>query len=425
MRRLTYVRHRFTAASIRPHWPRRTIRLRLTLLYGALFLVSAAGLLAVTYVLVSHSTGDFVITSSGSGPVSPGPDGPAIIGDASGTAGSQPIQVNGVKQLTPQQVQEQTTRFQLLSSRQHKDDLRQLVRDSGLALAIMAMLSIALGWLVAGRVLRPLRIITSAARDISASSLHERLALDGPDDELKELGDTFDGLLARLERSFQSQRQFVANASHELRTPLARQRTVVQVALADPDATFESLRAAHERVLVSGEEQERLIESLLTLTRVQAGLGRREQFDLATVAADALQARLAEAELRGLRVDAALAAAPMWGNPRLVERLVANLLDNSLRHNGPHGRIEVVTATRDRHATISVVNTGPVVAATDIDRLFQPFQRLGGERTGGREGLGLGLSIVESIANAHDAALSALPRPDGGLEIEVSFPPQV
>jgi len=274
----------------------------------------------------------------------------------------------------------------------------------------------------AGRALRPLRTITAAAQRISASSLNERLALDGPDDEIKELGDTFDGLLARLEASFRSQRQFVANASHELRTPLGRQRLVSQLALNDPAATIESLRRAHERVLASGAEQEQLIEALLTLARGQAGLDRQEPFDLAGVSGQVLHGRRAEASYLGLDLRTAACPAPLTGDPRLAERMVANLVDNALRHNQAGGWIEVTTGTGAGHAFLTVANTGPQIPPTEADRPLQPFRRLGADRTGQGRGLGLGLSIVQAIADAHGAALTALPRPGGGLRVEVTFP---
>jgi signal transduction histidine kinase len=286
----------------------------------------------------------------------------------------------------------------------------------------MTVISIALGWLVAGRVMRPLRTIITAARYISATSLGDRLAFGGPDDELKELADTFDGLLGRLDASFRSQRQFVANASHELRTPLARQRVLSQVALADPGATAETLRTAHERVLAAGAQQERLIEALLALARGQAGIEKREPFDLAAVASQVLAARQAEAGHRSLNVHTALAPAPTAGNPGLAERLVTNLIDNAMRHNVANGLVEVVTGTRAGRAALSVINTGPVVPVTAVDRLFQPFQRLSADRTGHGQGVGLGLSIVKAIADAHGATLTAHPQPDGGLRIEICFP---
>jgi signal transduction histidine kinase len=287
----------------------------------------------------------------------------------------------------------------------------------------MAALSIALGWLAAGRVLRPLRTINERARTISASNLHKRLALAGPDDEITQLANTFDELLGRLEASFTAQRQFVANASHELRTPLARAQTVAEVALGDPEATVDTLRASHERVLAAGKQQERLIEALLTLARSERGLDEREPFDLAAVTATMLHARRPEAELRGIYVHATLEPAETSGDPHLAERLVGNLIDNALRHNLPDGRVDVTTATRDGQAVLSVSNTGPLVPAAELDRLFQPFQRLGADRTDHSDGTGLGLSIVAAIAIAHGATLTSQARPDGGLHVEVGFPP--
>jgi signal transduction histidine kinase len=301
-------------------------------------------------------------------------------------------------------------------------ELHQLLVESGVALGIMALLSGALGWVVAGRVLRPLRTITASTRDISASNLHERLAVSGPDDELKELGDTIDGLLERLEASFRSQRQFVANASHELRTPLTRQRTLAQVALADPDATADSLRAAHERILASGEQQEQLIDALLTLSRSQGGTAIHRSVDLAGMAGEVVEARQPEAAVRGLQVDTSLRPATLRGDPRLVERLVTNLVDNAVRHNEPGGVVEVETATRDDGAWLMVSNDGPVVSPDDVERLYTPFERLDGERIAGGEGFGLGLCIVRAVAAAHGASVQTVARPQGGLRAEVQFP---
>ena len=378
--------------ALRVRRPRRTVRLRLTLWYGGLFLVSGAALLAVTYVLVVRA---FVGPTAGNALCGPG---------------------GGCHAMGAQQARS-------MAMAENGPVLHELLTRSEMALTVMAVLSIALGWLVAGRALRPLRplrTITAAARHISVTSLSERLALRGPHDELKELGDTFDGLLARLEASFRAQRQFIANASHELRTPLARQRVISQVALADPGATVESLRKAHERVLAAGAEQQQLIDALLTLARGQAGLPEREPFDLAAVTGTVIAARQGEAAERKLTLHAALGAAPAAGDPRLAERLVANLLDNALRYNVPGGRVDVSTATRDGRAVLSVINTGPAVPPAAVDRLFQPFQRLAAERVS-REGFGLGLSIVHAIAEMHGASITASPQPEGGLAIEVAF----
>ena len=402
-----------------PRWlrlPRRTVRLRLTLVYGGLFLLSGAGLLTITYFLVARHlpVGPFTQTSVGLGSPSAQPRGTVFFQAGTGTCHFTANPLASVTQAAAQ--------AQQCLSQQRASELNQLLTESGVALAIMAVVSIGLGWLVAGRVLGKLRTITAAAKSISASSLHARLALVGPDDELKELGDTFDGLLARLEAAFGAQRQFVANASHELRTPLARQRTLIEVALADPDPSIGALQDVCRRVLVTGEQQERLIEALLTLARTQRGLDRREPVDLAALTGEIVLARRPEAELRGLTMTTSLGPAPALGDARLAERLVANLVDNALRHNVPHGAVQVSTATWAGHAVLSVSNTGPAVAPEHLARLFQPFQRGGADRTGIRDGLGLGLSIVAAIAEAHGAWLQANSLPGGGLTIQAGFP---
>jgi signal transduction histidine kinase len=399
-------------ASVPRRWlrlPWRTIRLRLTLLYSGLFLLSGAALLTVTYLLVEHQytqNGASLFVSTGSvrggvtvvtraADVLPGPVG-----------GLLPAGVP-----TPREVEAQAHAKSAAA-------LNQLLINSGIALGLMALISIWLGWLVAGRALRPLRTITNTARDISASNLHRRLDLDGPDDEIKQLGNTFDELLGRLEASFEAQRQFVANASHELRTPLTLERALVEVALADPDADITSLRQMGEQVLAVGEQQERLIEALLTLSRGQRGLDRHEPVDLLAITREALHT----IDDERLTIATKLEPAVTTGDPRLLERLVANLVTNAARHNTPNGRIEVRTETRAGRALLTVDNTGPSIRANELDRLFQPFQRLESERTNGTGGLGLGLSIVRAVAAAHHATLDARPRPGGGLHVEIGFP---
>jgi signal transduction histidine kinase len=419
------LRDRILRRSLR--WPRRTVRLRLTILYATLFLLSGAGLLAVTYLLVVGATGEVVVGTNpngskfvvgkgaGAGPTVKGTRAkpPAVVTTAKGGSGGH---------LSAQQLKTRAERDRAVAVRQRDAELNQLLEKSGIALVLMAAVSVLLGWLFAGRVLRPLRTITERAREISASNLNERVALAGPDDELTRLADTFDGLLGRLEASFTAQRQFVANAAHELRTPLTRAQTVGEVALADPAATLDSLRASHARVLAAGRQQERLIEALLTLARSERGLDEREPVDLAAVTATMLHARQREAERRGLYVHATLQPAETTGDPRLAERLVANLLDNALRYNQPHGRIDVTTSAKGGRAVLSVANSGPQIPPEEVERLFQPFQRLGADRTDRSDGLGLGLSIVHAIAAAHHATLTAHAQPGGGLDIEVGFP---
>jgi signal transduction histidine kinase len=403
----------------RPHLPRRSIRLRLTAFYGGLFLVAGAGLLAVTYLLVREATAGASCHTSANGAV-------ACVIKAHG-AGSTVVSIGSLsrfgaarhaKGATPLQLHQLT----VLATTENANDLHQLLLYSVLALAVMAVLSVVLGWLIAGRVLRPLRTITITARTISATNLHRRLALEGPDDELKELGDTFDELLARLETFVQAQRQFVASASHELRTPLALQRTLIQLALADPDADMDSLRAVHERVLASGTQQERLLDALLTLARGQTGIETRAPFDLAALTGEVLFARRDEALGRGVELRSTLTPAPMTGDPRLVERLVANLVDNALRHNVEGGEVAVMTASEGGRVRLAVRNTGPIVPRDDVECLVQPFQRPGADRTRHGEGFGLGLSIVQAIATAHGAALSIDPQARGGLDVAVTFP---
>jgi signal transduction histidine kinase len=395
--------------------PRRTIRLRLTLLYGLVFVACGAALLTVMYLLVAHQyTQQFFVQKRGGAityKVGPVPD-KSIVG---GLAIPPKILFPGI--VVTQVAKPTKAEIFAQASAQSDAALHQLLIDCVFALAFMAVVSIWLGWLVAGRALRPLRTITNAAREISASDLHRRLALKGPNDELTELGTTFDGLLARLEASFEAQRRFVANASHELRTPLTLERALIEVALAEPNASADSLRATLEQVLAASEQQEQLIEALLMLSRSQRGLDHYDPVDLREIASDAVDAVAEE-----ILVEADLEPAVTSGDPALVGRLVANLVGNAVRHNVSNGWVAVSTGTRRGKVVLSVANSGPVVPPEELERLFQPFQRLDGRRDADRGGLGLGLSIVEAIATAHRAEAVARARPDGGLVVEVSFP---
>jgi signal transduction histidine kinase len=353
--------------------PRRTLRTQLTLLYAVPFFFSGAALLSIPFLGFKDTV----------------------------PAGTQVNESPGAPPAT---------------------NLHPLVTASAVGLAVMVVISIVLGWLIAGRFLRPLRTITATARDISASNLHRRLGPSGRSDEFAELAATLDDLFARLQTSFVSQRHFVANASHELRTPLTAERTLLQVALADPDATTDTLRSACQDVLALGESQERLIEALLTLASSEQGIEQREPFDLAEIAGSVVLARHQEAQRRGIHVDTTLATAPATGDPNLVESLVANLVDNALRHNVAGGRIEITSDMTAGRARISVRNTGTVIPPDQVERLFQPFQQLGTERVRHTDGHGLGLAIVNAIASAHGATLTPHARPEGGLDIEVTFP---
>jgi signal transduction histidine kinase len=370
----------------------RSIRWRLTLLYSALFVVAGALLLGFVYVLAAHSaTSSRTITSVGE---------PGVPG--TGGAPAAPATVSAVAEIL------------------RRDQLHDLLVEAAVALAVMALASLALGRLMAGRVLSPLRTMTATARRISADNLHERLAVPGPEDELKAVADTFDAVLARLEGAFEAQKQFVANASHELRTPLTLQQAVVDVTLADPDASAQTLRAALQRVRAAGQEQERLIDALLTLARSQRGLERRESVDLTAI----VRERLPDS---GCRVLSRLEPAPVLGDPQLIERLVVNLTENAVRHNLPASEEGWVSVWTGLDATgrpgLRIENSGPVIPPGQAAGLFQPFRRLGPDRVAGRRGLGLGMSIVAAVVAAHGGRVRARTRPAGGLIVEVALPP--
>ncbi|MEC4019819.1 sensor histidine kinase [Streptomyces sp. H27-D2] len=385
-----------TASERRP-LVRWSARLRLTLLYGLLFLISGAVLLGFTYILVARS------------PVSKQTKVTAtqdVTGDPSTSNGGEII-----------------PDIEHLVSQQHEAELQALLTESGIALGVMTAVSVALGWLMAGRVLRPVSMMADKARRISERNLHERLAVSGSADELKDLGDTFDGLLARLDAAFDVQKRFVANASHELRTPLTLQRAMIEVELSAPAPDVQSLRAVCERVLAAGESQERLIEALLTLASSERGLQRREPLDLCEVTADVVRERCPDTPANGLRIETALGPAHTYGDAGLVERLATNLIENALRYTHPGGWIRVATGMDTGRPALYVANSGPQIPPDRIPVLFQPFQRLE-SRVGSPDGHGLGLSIVAAIATAHDARITAVPGREGGLTVTVAFPHQ-
>lgn len=366
---------------------RRTLRMRLALLYSGVFFASGVILLGfVVALFTGRSTRETAPV-----PGQPVPGQP-VTGGAS------------------------------IADRQHGTDLHALLISSAIGLAIMVVVAFVLGWIVAGRALRPLRTMVTTARAISASNLHARIGLDSPYEEFKELGATLDDLFGRLEAAFQSQRHFVANASHELRTPLTAERALLQVALADPDQSVETLRSTCEELLTLGATQERLIGSLLTLASSEQGVESWNLLDVGAITAEAVLVRRAEAERRGIRIDAALAKAPTAGDPRLVESLVDNLIDNAIQHNITGGHVGVTTSPSEHGACLTVRNTGPVIPPDDIDRLFMPFQRLHTERIRHPDGHGLGLAIVRAITTAHGAVLTATALESGGLDVRVAFP---
>jgi signal transduction histidine kinase len=383
------------------HLPRRTARLRLTLLYGGLFSICGAALLTITYLLSEQA-----IDRGQAVPIPPVSD----------------VRVHHLEPASGGSAADALAAADRLVAAERASDLHHLLVSSGIALALVAMLAILLGWYVAGRVLRPVRTITATARRISATNLHERLALDRADEEFKDLGGTLDDLFARLEATFEAQRHFVANASHELRTPLTAERALLQLALDDPDTTAETWRSTSQAVIASNRQQERLIDALLALASSEGGLEHREHIDLSALCDGVLLRRELDAQRLGLHVRTRIRPAVLDGDPRLVERLVANLVDNAIKHNVVGGRIQVSTAVTDGKAVLSVSNTGPVIPISDIDRLFQPFQRLDPRRTHHKDGHGLGLSIVRAIATAHSATITAHPQLEGGLLVSVSFP---
>ena len=370
----------------RPAARRPTLRARMTLLYAALICTSGIALLGITDLLAPG------LLQHRSFQAAPGQGRP---GTAAGGHSSG-----------------------IFSAFITSDSFRAAVA----AVAIMAVISLALGWLIAGRFVRPLRSIITTARDISASNLHRRLGLRGRGDEFTELGETLDDLFARLEASFESQRNFIANASHELRTPLSAGRVLLQVAIADPEPSVQALRSTCEELVELGDRQERLIAALLTLANSQRGIDHPEPLDLADITRDVVLARSGDAERHGIRLTTELAPAPATGDPRLAESLVANLVDNAIRHNRPGGQADITTAVTTAGAVVKVSNTGTLIPPHAVDDLFQPFRQLGTQRIRHGEGHGLSLAIVRAIADAHGASVTASPRPEGGLDLEVTFP---
>ena len=364
----------------------QSARLRLTLLYSGMFLLLGTALIGIILVFVWRGN---VIGSSSVSVAVPSQSG-APVQDA--------------------------------VTHQHSADVARLLAVSWLTLAFTAAASAPLGWFAAGRMLRPLRQMTTSARTITAGNLHDRLGLTGPEDEFKQLGDSFDELLARLEASFAAQRRFVANAAHELRTPLTLERTLLQVALADPHASVESLRAACEELLASGRSQERLLEALLTLASSERGLEHRERLDLAALTGRALARVEAEIAGRSLDVKPDLHAAALSGDEPLIERLIANLLDNAISHNHEAGWIAVETATESDRAVLRVANSGRVIYPDEVEPMFEPFHRGGADRTSTNGHHGLGLSIARAIVRAHDGEITAAPQPGGGLVVTVRLP---
>lgn len=422
-----------TPRSVRPGRlpkPRPSVRLRLTALYGSLFVLAGAGLVAVTNVLVrvfapSQERVNVPLVEAllrgASPPRNTQRRAQVSLGQAVTTPVPQYFRLHPPK--TPAAFRGDVVHVVISSAiLQRNSDHNALLWWSIVAFAVMAIISIALAWWLAGRALRPLRQITATANAISATNLHERLDLAGPDDELKRLAETFNGLLGRLEVAFDAQRRFVANASHELRTPLARQRAVAEVALADPHATVDSLRASYARVIAAGEEEERLISSLLLLARSDRGIEKKSPVDLNEIVRRTVFSLSGEFGAKELRVDVFLDGSLVMGDPELVERLVVNLVQNSITHNGPKGFVKVTTATDEHETRLTIENSGERIDPEDVERLTRPFEQSDGARTNHNGRFGLGLSIVDAIARAHGARVGLLARDDGGLAVTIAFP---
>jgi signal transduction histidine kinase len=398
-------------------WPRWTARLRLTLWYGGLFLLAGLVLVATSYLLVRQR-----LLPPNGGVKATSVQSPIVV--CSQPEGCQTLPP-GVDLSTP----DATGGYQIsgrqiiaLKNSVLFQAMRTFLQTMLGVLGLTALGSLGLGWLVAGRVLRPLQQITATAQRLSERTLDQRIALDGPNDELKELADTFDRMLARLDAAFDAQRRFAANASHELRTPLAITRTEVDVALADPDTSPAELRAMAERVRDATERSERLIEGLLTLARSERQPRVWEPVDLADAAAQALEHARREDGAAGLRVVSGLRVAPVEGDPALLERMVANLVENAVRHNQPDGWLEVTTGISDGRVFVNVANGGREIPADRVESLFEPFRRLHGRVASPAAGAGLGLSIVRAVARAHGGDAHARALAGGGLEVTVRLP---
>ena len=390
-------------------WLRPTIRIRLTLLYGGMFLIAGILLLSIIYLLAAQAVhvgnelpfkimeGSEIKLYSEACPSLPA------------AAGSQD-QFNAA--------------LNACLNHQRQKALDELLSRSLLALLGLSVIAFAFGYAMAGRVLSPLGRITRTARRVAGSDLSRRIELDGPDDELKELADTFDEMLDRLERAFSAQQRFVANASHELRTPLAINRTLLEVHLSDPGAPAE-LQQLGRTLLSTNERSEQLVEGLLLLARSDNQIVERKPVDIAEVASRAIDQVRAEAEEKGVEIRGERGLAVVQGNGVLLERIALNLTQNAVRYNLPPGEggwVEVSTELQHGQAVLVVTNTGPVVPAYEIDQLFEPFRRLRTERTGSDKGVGLGLSIVRSVTRAHGGRITAEPREGGGLVMRVTLP---
>jgi signal transduction histidine kinase len=402
---------------VRARWKNPSIRLRLALVYAVVLVATCAALLGLNYALLYQS-----LYRDIKAPTQAEMDAAASASAAQSIATDQK---STTVWRTDETTAEKLRAYQLNQAeiaRLRTDTLLNTAGTSAIALAITAMAGLGVSWFVAGRMLRPLRTLTATTQRISHDRLHERVALAGPHDELKELADTFDQMVTRLEASFNSQRRFVANAAHELRTPLAIVRTGAEVQLAKRHSTPEQWETMARRVLTASGRAERILDGLLALARSDSGVMAEERHDLAAAAAGALSEADSQAERAGLTITTDLRPAQVNGDPALLDRLVCNLVDNAIRHNQPGGWVEVVTCRDNGGAVVAVRNSGSQVPPAEVDRLFEPFQRLASHSAGSSRSTGLGLAIVRSIVYAHGGTVTAAPNPGGGLAVTVSLP---
>jgi signal transduction histidine kinase len=384
---------------------RVSLRTRLTLIYGALFLATGTLLITVTYVLTARTVeAKFRV----------------MITKAPLSAAGDPY-LPPPPEVAPEVTAVIRGEIRRQAAEQRQAILTQLLQSSVLTVLGLCVLALLLGYLVAGRMLRPLQTVTATARRLSESTLHERIGLAGPRDEIKDLADTFDGMLDRLHRAFDSQRRFIANASHELRTPLAINRAVIEVALAKPGTPGET-RELGKKLLATTDRHERLIQGLLLLARSERELRTRTPVDLADLAAGAIDQLAGAATRAGVTINRALSAGGTAGDLVLLERCVANLVENAINYNSADGRVWVLTGRADGWAYVRVENTGLEVPAAHTDTIFEPFRRLRADRVGSARGAGLGLSIVRAVVAAHGGSIRTFPRPRGGLVITLWLP---
>nr|PZN45225.1 MAG: two-component sensor histidine kinase [Actinomycetota bacterium] len=404
-----------------PLWHRLGLRARLTLLYGVLFFAAGSTLLWISYLLVARALGQRLVVKVGTVRLPPGT--PAPEGDPDPAASPPPAG----EVPSPEYTQQVAAAYQERAG----EVLDEVLRYSVLVMIVVGLVALAFGHLVADRALRPLNRVTEAAERLSESTLHERIALRGPNDEVKRLADTFDAMLDRLHRVFEAQRRFIANASHELRTPLAINRTVLEVSLEEPEASPD-LKAMARALLATNARYERLIEGLLLLAQSEQEPAVRRAVDLRPVVLTALEQLDMQPRSRKVTVHHDLEPAVAQGDPLLLERCVYNLLENAVKYNVRGGAVwvtvraagtgEGAAAGAGGQVTVSVENTGPLVSPHEVDDLFEPFHRTQGERVRSSQGAGLGLSIVRAIVTVHGGSVEARARPEGGLAVTVRLP---